>query len=178
MSAYKRNQSNGPSKKLFIVLGMVGLLIVAAVILKLRTVDNQTTYKPSADGKPVNLSPPTEQEKSETEAYKESLAQPPQNPASNTGKKAVTPVITNASKREVNAYVPGVFEEGGTCMATLTKGDKTVTKTSKGFGNVSYTSCEPISVDGLLENGAWTVVVSYGSAGAEGKSGPKVFTVE
>lgn len=163
---------------LVLVLGIVAILIIAGVALNLRSGNNQTVTKPSADGLPVNLSPPTKQEKAETEAHKENLTQPSQPAPSENKKKQVTPIITNASKREINAYVPGVFEEGGICTATLTKGDKTVTKTSKGFGNVSYTSCEPINIENLLDAGTWSAIVSYSSNAAEGKSVIKLFTVE
>lgn len=177
MSAYKRNQSLRVNKKLLVALFLVGVLTLAGLTLKLRSASPPNNTQPSADGKPVNLNPPTEQEIAETEAHKKDLAQSSPPAPSSSGKKQVTPVITNASKAEITAYIPVVFEEGGTCTATLTKGDKTITKTSKGFGNVSYTSCEPINVAGSLDSGSWTVIVSYSSSAAEGKSAPKVFTV-
>lgn len=126
----------------------------------------------------VNLAPATEKERQEAERHKENLAnEPAPSPTTTTGKKQVTPIITNADVNEVNAYVTGIFEEGGTCTATLTKGSKKVTRSSTGFQNASYTSCAPIDVSGSLEPGTWTVVVTYTSASSEGKSMPREFNV-
>ena len=126
----------------------------------------------------VNLAPPTEKERQEAERHKENLAnEPAPPPTTTTGKRQVTPIITNADVNEVNAYVTGIFEEGGTCTATLTKGPKKVTRSSTGFQNASYTSCAPIDVSGSLEPGTWTAVVTYTSASSEGKSMPKEFNV-
>ncbi len=117
----------------------------------------------------VNLNPPTAQDKAANNALKDQLGQD-QSPAAavQNGKKVVTPVITSASADNVSAYVPGVFEDGGTCTMKATLGSQTITKTSTGFENASYTSCPPI--DPQLSSGNWVVTVSYSSNTAQGES--------
>lgn len=181
MTKNTSHQSNGFTKKrLLIMILVIGVISGGLFFAKTRSTENQnTTNKPARDSAGTNLAPPTEEEKAETEAYKKELGQSAQpTNTSENGKKQVTPFITGADKQEISAYVSGIIEEGGTCTATLTKDGKTLTKTSKGFGNVSYTSCEPIDVSGSLENGNWSVVVSYSSGTTDGKSEAKVFTVE
>lgn len=122
----------------------------------------------------VKLEPATKEEKSETDAHKDALVKQQQDQSANdssspSGKKQVSVIITNASADSVNAYISGVFEEGGTCSATFTQGGTTVTRTSVGFANVSYTQCAPITPD-LPNSNGWSVVVSYTSPAAEGRS--------
>ncbi|HMS49848.1 MAG TPA: hypothetical protein PKA02_00210 [Candidatus Saccharibacteria bacterium] len=174
-----RRTSRFTKKYLLIILAVLVVIAGCYLFVNARSAEVQnTTNKPARDSG-TNLDPPTKEEKSETEAHKKELEQSTQpTNTSENGKKQVTPFITGADKQEISAYVSGIFEEGGTCTATLTKDGKTLTKTSKGFGNVSYTSCEPIEVSGSLENGTWSVIVSYSSGTAGGKSEAKVFTVE
>jgi hypothetical protein len=125
-------------------------------------------------GPPVNLNPATPQEKQATEnAKKNSIT--PQTPSETTasGKKKVYPVITSVSSNEVNAYVSGVVEDGGTCKATATSGSQTITASSSGFANVSTTSCAPIKLS--LPSNGWSVVVSYTSGSYEGTSQPYAY---
>src|SRR3990167_7976609 len=149
---------------------LVALVLVLAVggsaFAYTRLVDEESSATTGGAGSQpgyVNLDPPTEEEKQESEAHKQSLAndQGASTPTTPSGKKQVTPVITSASRSEVNAYVSGVFEDGGTCTATATKDSQTITKDSTGFTNVSYTSCPPIQMS--LPAGTWSVVVSYSS---------------
>ena len=126
----------------------------------------------------INYTPTSPVEKKETEDHKETLIKELQaikqnssNPTGTSGKKSVIPTITDASSTTVRAYVTGVFEEGGTCMATLTKDGVTKTKSAPAFGNASYTQCEPIELDnGFLSSGNWQLVVSYTSNTAQGSS--------
>ena len=163
MATRKSRKFLGTRKHILILVA--GLLILATGVWTI-SAHNQPAKsgdKTPGEGTSVNPNPST----------KEQLSQPtPGASSTNPGsKKQVTPVITNASQEQINAYVPGVFEEGGSCTATLTKGNKTVTKTSTGFQNVSYTSCAPINISGqLTERGTWSLVLSYNSTTAEGKS--------
>lgn len=121
------------------------------------------------DGKKITLSPPTKQEKKDVEDHKSDLVKQQSAADSNTGSSNVvitSPSSANPSATGVRAYVNGVFEEGGTCTATATQGTTSVTKSSAGFENVSYTQCAPIDWDSPLSNGKWTITVSYKSATA------------
>ncbi|QXG77176.1 hypothetical protein KUM42_06570 [Modestobacter sp. L9-4] len=72
---------------------------------------------------------------------------------------------------EVNAFVSGVIEDGGTCTATLTLGSTTRTVTAPAAGDATTTGCAPMIVTGdQLSAGDWQAVVSYTSATAEGRS--------
>lgn len=84
-------------------------------------------------------------------------------------KKSVTPVITFASNNpgdsRVFGYVNGVVESTGTCTFTFT-GNGTVTKKSTGVEDVSKTNCSTTPPNG----DGWSVVLSYDSKAASGKS--------
>ena len=132
----------------------------------------------SSDGSAINLSPATEEERQQAEDHKQELTNEQTTTQSSESKKQVTPVIVNADRNGANAYVSGVFEDGGTCTATFIYSQDKITANSKGFKNVSYTSCEPINLPGPLTiDGTWTVTVSYSSSTAAGQSSPWTFEV-
>jgi hypothetical protein len=141
---------------------------------------SQTSKADGTGNSDINFNPPTKTDQNETDQTKENIVKQQTSPGStsNTGKITVNPNITYADKTTINGYVTGVFEEGGTCTATLTQGSQTITRTSIGFGNASYTQCPPISLtDAKLSAGTWTVILSYDSAKAAGSSQPKTFNV-
>ena len=123
----------------------------------------------TADGKTVNLDPPSKEDKAQTDAHKDAIVQKDEQikntPAGST--KTSTVVITEANNTGVRSYVTGVFEEGGVCTATATNGSQVISKTSSGFQNVSYTQCAPINWDSPLSSGSWTIKVTYKSATTE-----------
>jgi len=136
----------------------------------------------------VNLDPPTEEEKQQAEDNKDRIVkeqeeQASQPPPSNGGPKSVTPVITSAELYngaiEVSGFVPGVFEDGGTCTATLTKGSSKITKQVQGVKNVSNTQCNGFSVPASeLSAGTWSVTLAYSSATAQGSSAASTVEVK
>jgi hypothetical protein len=130
----------------------------------------------------INLDPPTEQEKKETEQHKDDLAkQNEQQPGGNT-KATVT--IIDASQYgqtiEVRAMISGVYEDGGTCKATFTQGSASLSKQSTGFKDATTTTCIPMTItrSDFPSAGDWTVVVTYTSAAANGTSGSKTMRVQ
>ncbi len=164
------------SKK--IVIGLILACVIVGSIAYVVFAQQKTTDKKS--NKPITYSGPTEQDKKDAEDEnstankREDIENAPA--ATSSNKKQVTPVITNASQSgqqiTVNSYVSGIFEDGGTCTMTATKGSSIVTKTSKAFADATTTSCAPIFVDRSAFPGAgsWNVVVGYSSNSAEGKS--------
>lgn len=95
-------------------------------------------------------------------------------PSASTG--TVAPVISYAgeanSQIELHGYVPGVFEDGGSCVYTMTQNSKTITKQSSGFQDVNKTTCQPVvfpSSD-MSSTGTWRVTLTYGSATSHGTS--------
>jgi hypothetical protein len=125
----------------------------------------------------------TKQEREETEARKKQLVEENKiktTPSNDTAAvKQVTPVITTVSKdgNEVTiaAYVPGIFEDGGTCTMNAVKGSSRVTESVEAFANVSTVNCPPfrISLARFSEAGTWEITVSYSSSQASGTSQAK-----
>lgn len=129
------------------------------------------TTKDGADNV-VNLDPATEQEQRETEQHKDNLANTPSSPSptGSDGLKQVIPQISYVDTSVINAYITGIFEEGGVCTATLTNGESTSTRSSTGFGNASYTQCAPIDLSGTGIAKGWSATVTYESSTAKGTS--------
>lgn len=148
------------------------LLVVLAVVVG--AVGYGIWYKVADHPKPVgageiNYGPPTKTEKKETEQHKKDLESQQSSSDSQTGQATV--VITYLSTTEARGYVSGVFEDGGTCTLTLTKGTTKVSGTSTGISDVNKTTCGPISIQsGQLTSGDWNAVLSYKSDTASGSS--------
>ncbi|MDB5184908.1 MAG: hypothetical protein JWN38_716 [Candidatus Saccharibacteria bacterium] len=179
----KKSRST-PNKKPFFIAVAVVLVIALAGIgygqLHHHSVMTSST-KGSKPKSTVNLSPPTATDKQESEQHKDDIAKQAEDQTPRTtnsdGRLAVTPTITYVDKTTVNAYVTGVFEDDGTCTATLTQGAQTITRTSSGFKNASYTQCTPISLsDVSLGSSPWSVTVSYNSSTATGISSAETLT--
>jgi uncharacterized protein YxeA len=134
---------------------------------------NHPTSVKTPDGKTVKLKKATAEEKKASDDNKSAIVKRENTikdaSANSSGQTPSTVVITspspaNPSVSGVRGYVTGVFEEGGTCTATATMGSQTVTKSSVGFQNVSYTQCAPIDWDSPLGHGTWAITLSYKSA--------------
>lgn len=158
-------------KLVLIALSTLSILLLAGFGLA-KILDDGSGQGTTA-GEDASLKPATSEEKQESESRKEEIVeeQKSQNSAdSSSDIKSVTVVITEANSTGVRGYVQGIFEEGGTCTATATQGPQTITKTSTGFQNVSYTQCAPINWAPSLSGGSWTVSLSYKSAAASGRT--------
>lgn len=159
------------SRKLIVSAAVILLLVGSlGAFALLRSETPETT--PSG----VTLAPATPEERKSSEDNKARIVEE-EKQRSNSGdssqsassKRQVSVTVTSATAESVNAYVTGVFEEGGTCTATFTQGSTTISRTSVGFGNVSYTQCAPIAPS-LPSTSGWSVKVNYSSAAAEGTS--------
>jgi cytoskeletal protein RodZ len=152
-----------------LVLGGVFLLLLVVLFFARR--NDGSTPQPAnittADGKKVDLSPPTAQDKQAVDAHKDEIVQRDQQLSGSSSSSTPTPgvsvVITDVSTNNVKSYVSGVFEDGGTCSATATQGAKSISGTSAGFKNVSYTQCAPIAWSSQLTSGSWDIKVNYKS---------------
>ena len=170
---------------MLIIAGIIvsGVLIAGGSALYINRRNNKVDPPANTPKETINFAPTSPVEQKETDDHKDELVkdQPATTPPAGTsnGKKAVTPTITNADSQSINSYVMGIFEEDGTCTATFTRNGTTRTKTSAGFGNVSYTQCAPMDLEsGFLSAGTWQVVVSYSSAKAEGASAAKEIVIK
>ena len=178
---YRKKNRNIKLKKLAILLICV---VLGAIGLVAYTHYRKRAEVPAANGQTIIYSPATDEEKKNNDINKEQIVAnnniqdtPTQTPGSNTQKKSVTPIITNTSS-SINAYIPGIFEDGGVCTASFTKSGITKTKTSVGFQNVSYTQCSPIMLENnFLSPGQWAVTISYNSTSASGTSAPQTIEV-
>lgn len=177
-----KNKRFSTSKKRGTRLFLIIILVAGALFLGTLFTLNGNYFGKQNSTPVVNQSSPTEVDIRESEDNKDRLsaeAAKPEDtaqtdePVSSSGKKAVEPTITEATRSSIKAYVLGIFEEGGTCTATFASGSKTLIKTSEGFQNASYTQCAPIAIEeGFLDSSSWSVTVSYSSATSEGASEP------
>lgn len=118
----------------------------------------------------INYGPPTQTEKQDSQdAKRRDLQSGNSGGASSSGKEQVQIQVLAATLNSVKANVIGVFENGGTCTATFSKGSESHSFSSSGIANSNYTQCAPISVNGISGSG-WSVVVNYSSDKATGQS--------
>ena len=181
----KRKTKSLKKRGLIISLLLI-LLVISGVVwnIKYKNSSTKQTTTPhntnSSGNKPsINYNPPTQADIQQTDELKNSVTNPPKVvTTTDNSKKKVTPMISNADSKHVSAYVLGVFEEGGTCTATVTQGSLIFSRTSKGFENSSYTQCTPIDIStgGIIETQKWSLTVSYNSSTAEGTSSVATIT--
>lgn len=178
-----KTKANRNKKLLIGSIVTVSVIGLSAGFFIYKSRDNQPVNEVTTDtGQTVNYTPATTEEKKEAEDKKEEIVkqkdQKENTTSPSTGKVVVKPTITNTTG-SINAYVSGIFEEGGTCTAIFTKDSTTLTKTAAGFQNVSYTQCAPIDVEpGFLSPGQWTIIVKYVSDKSEGSSDPQTIEVK
>jgi len=94
---------------------------------------------------------------------------------SNTTKKVEVGIASarvDGSIISVRAFVNDIIEGDGTCTASFTNGDHTITGSSPAFIDASTSQCEPIEISTLKfqENGIWKLTVEYRSKDASGTS--------
>lgn len=173
-----------------VVIVLVGIGAAAYYFSNRDSSESNSKAGKTATGYDVNLDPPTEQEKEETEANKEEVSKEQETtkdgsstpPAPDTTTRQ--PYITYASQVEdiveVGGYVLGIFEAGGTCKATFTKGTSVITGTSTGIEDADHTTCPPVSVPvtRFTEKGVWNVTLSYTSKTTNGTSTVRSLTIQ
>jgi len=131
---------------------------------------------------PINYGPPTQQEKKDSEAYKDELLVQSQSTIAYANE--VQPLITTASQNNqiitVKGYVPGIVENRGTCIITLEKSSLKIVKKVEAAANASTTDCAlfQINRDELNESGEWRVSIAYKSEKYSGTSQLRPLTVQ
>lgn len=170
------------SKKITLLISVALLLamsVAGATYIQRRNNSEQAAPSPSPQ-LTINYNPPTPEDAQRVEDNKQKIitqekAQATQ-PATQTGRKTVTPLITYAGQYgesiEVGAGVNGIFEDNGQCTATFTKGARVITKRVTAAKNSNAVDCPVMSVTvpELAEKGSWSLVVSYDSASSYGIS--------
>lgn len=165
---------------------LVGLAAVLALTGGAYAVYNAQQDDPVPVNEPqdgINYNPPTDEEKKSTEEHKDSLGDQTSNNDEQHPSTKVKPIITSAGfydgNVEVSARVPGVFEENGTCILTLTKGSQRVSTSKKAIQNVSEMSCGYMTIPrSKLSSGTYKATVTYKSTALSGTSEPKTITVQ
>lgn len=159
---------------------LVAVIIAAVLVVSSISALGYFVYiKPKMD-KPsetpiqkINLEPPTQQELKESESIKKNSVDP-SNTTSNTS--SVTVVVSNTyndgTSLEIRAFVPGIIESNGTCMAELSKGSNKFSANSKAFADATTTQCETIIIPlaNFAEKGTWNLNVKYTSSKSSGTS--------
>lgn len=161
---------------------LVGALVTGGAYWYTQKSTDSTDATTEVSG--INYGPATAEEKQQNADHKDKLVAQQnaqsQAPTMSSGKRQVTPVITGANSQAVGAYIPSIFEDGGSCTATFTQGSARFTKTNPGFADATTTGCVPfqLSPSDFSSKGEWSVTVSYNSNTSEGSSQAKVFTVQ
>lgn len=155
----------------FLILLLAGLGYYRFFRIGQQSPTPKTNITTTQSGAYVNQTPATPEEKQDAQNTKGTPTPTPT--PSNSGKQAVTVVITSADPTNVRAYVQGVIEDGGICTAAFTSGSTVKTGTTTGISNVSYTVCPAIQVAGV-EKGTWTLTYSYESKSYSGSANKNV----
>lgn len=148
-----------------------GILIIGSLVYLGFFYNNRSARQPrpqitTADGKKVNLNPATSADKQAADSNKQAIIER-DNKLNSQSSRQSTLIITGVTATEAKAYVAGVFEDGGLCSAVATKGSQTITASSQGFENVSYTQCSPLTWQTPLGAGTWSIKVIYKSSSTE-----------
>jgi GH25 family lysozyme M1 (1,4-beta-N-acetylmuramidase) len=164
-------------KKIILVILLVVAVLITAYFIVIRDNNNQGD-KPRPTNT-INYDGPTEEEKKAGDIQKEADKQrqeinnsaPPQ-----TANIVIVDSSQYDSTIEIRSYVSNVYEDGGTCKATLTNGSKTVSKTSTAFKDATTTQCEPIDIprSEFTSTGDWKLVLSYSSSKIQGETNGSV----
>jgi len=170
------------SKNPFIA-ALVSVFLAAAIFADLWAHHNtpvqqvstpQSTSTSTTPTNTTNLNPPTAEDKQAVDEHKETISNPP----ASTSTKTVTPIIVDANEYdgqvEIRSFVPGIFENGGTCTATLKMGSLTVTKSASANADATTTNCTKfvIPASEFSSKGTWSATISYNSANYQGTSAP------
>lgn len=167
------------TKRIIILSTLLSSVIIAGSIYFFASISSN---EPTPDSGGVEYDGPTPQELVETEAHKDEVVKQmdiekaSEQTKSSQAKKNVIPVITNSAQNGNNvlitAYIPGIFEEGGTCKLEVSKDSNTITRSNSAFANATTTDCKPFKLarSDFLSNGNWKVKITYSSKSAQGTS--------
>lgn len=173
--------SAGKRKKILgIVLGLIFLAALAGAVIFLQ--NNNTSRKDGA----IDYSPATKEDKEFNDSLKADLEDSKKEGGANRHSageegsvREVTPIITAYGQPKgpgtdfvLNGFVPGIVENNGTCMLTVTKNGKEVSASKPALQNAQDTSCGQLSIPftELGSTGTWSATLSYDSPSASGSS--------
>lgn len=186
----RNNKLSSNKRRLFVAL-LVALLLIALGLFLYKQNQRSNTNNPlgasETDG--INLNPPTEEERKAGDARKQEISAERRlaesQPSSGSGasnKKTVSVIITDASQYddliEVRSFIPDHYQDG-TCTITFRKDDRTLTKMTPAYRDISTTICTNPNIkrSEFSTSGEWQVTVSYESADAKGTSNSQTITI-
>lgn len=172
---HTKTKSNKKALKLAALLLAVLLIILVLVMVSTRI--KRDTGGVGVQDDSINYSPPTEEEQRAGDDIKLHLSNGVESETKNSPdiKKTISVIITDAGQYddtiEVRAFIPNHYQDG-TCTITFTHNSYTVKKTTPAYRDVSTTICtNPLfSRSEFPTSGEWTLVVTYSSTNAQGKS--------
>lgn len=183
-----RVKKQNTKSKYLALLFVIAIVVLCLSILYVKKHKNTTSSTPAATTGTINLKPATAEDKQRVDQTKNTIVQKDesiQQQGSSSSKKSVTPTITYANQSpngevEIDGYVSGVYEDGGTCTATLKLNGATVTRDVQAVKNVNSVNCPAIviSKDSFATKGSWTVALSYTSNTAAGISTTKQIVIQ
>lgn len=170
-----------------IIITAIGIILIGAGVAYALN-SNPETPSPTTNQSTDNQAQTTEQQNEEANQKKDEVVnsqenqQPKPTPTPVTTKKPITPVITNAgqygSRVEVRAFMPSIYESGGTCTATFTQGTKKFSRQTEGIKDATTTRCDVFLVPlSDFSSGDWKVIVTYNSSIYSGSSSATSFKV-
>jgi hypothetical protein len=179
--AYQKRKPVKNLKKIYFSVAGIVLVVLLGTFLLVRShhhpaATSSPTTKTLADGSTVNLAPPTDEDKQAVDQHKDDLGNQQNTPPTPSGQN-VTPVITVSGQSsdggpvEVRGFIPGIFEDGGTCTANFTLNAASVVKTSNAVKDATVTRCTNFSIArSEFSPGTWTLTLEYTSAAHQGSS--------
>lgn len=180
------------TKKRRLLIGVCICIVIACVSIILAiSGSNKHTVKlitsSSNHKSTINLDPATQTEKEDSDSHKADIVKSENSPP--TVSSSLTPVIDFAgynnpsdpsSQIEVDAHVPGVIEDGGTCTLSASLSGVNFTKTVSAVRNAQYTSCPAFLLNrsDFNSSGDWIIKVSYSSSKYSGFSAPQTLKIQ
>ena len=88
-------------------------------------------------------------------------------------------VAEEGNKIAAGGAIYNVNESEGTCTYVFSKGDSTITASTKILPNPGYISCETARIEkSKFSSGTWNVKIQYKSNTAEGESETQTYTIK
>lgn len=162
----------------FIIIVMVALVVSGILFLVLK---RDSGGLDDTGLTTINYSPPTEEERKagneQKQANEDRNRQIEEQNQNHTDKKQVKPFLSywgqdsDSRSIEVNGYITGIYEDGGTCTLTARKDQQEVTTSRKAIKDAKTTTCGLLEIArDKLTPGNWSVAVTYNSSTATGTS--------
>lgn len=170
-------------KKLFSNKKKIALLLILTIAIAVGAFAYFQMRDNDSANDSINYNPPTKNEREAADSQKDKNIEREKADNNQVSQKAEI-VVVDASQYgdtvEVRAYISNIYEDGGSCTATITNGSQTVSRDTKGFKDATTTQCEPFNIprSAFSSAGDWQAKVSYSSAAAKGESSAQTINIK